>query len=63
MKKFSFEISFFLIALFLSGVYYYQEGSFKISGILVFAAIFLILEVSVYLISMFYKKYKQSTTR
>ncbi|MGS0536819.1 hypothetical protein [Pseudoalteromonas sp. SaAl2] len=62
MTDFKFSISFFLIALFLAGIYYYQEGSFKLSATLAFATIIIVIEVSIYIAVKLYKKYKQPPT-
>ncbi|KPH57736.1 hypothetical protein AMS58_10245 [Pseudoalteromonas porphyrae] len=59
MKRFKFTISYFVLALLLSAVYYYQEGSFNLSGTLIFASIILVMEVSVYFTIKLYKKYKK----
>ena len=45
MKRFQFEILFFLTMLFINGIYYYQEGHFKPSGGLILASIFIAIEI------------------
>ncbi|MEI8622771.1 hypothetical protein P4S66_19105 [Pseudoalteromonas sp. B129b] len=61
MKRFQFEILFFLTMLFINGVYYYQDGYFKPSGGLILASIFIAIEIVIYLIESINKKYKKRT--
>ncbi|TMP05696.1 hypothetical protein CWC11_10235 [Pseudoalteromonas sp. S3178] len=61
MKRIQFEILFFLSMLFISGIYYYQEGHFQPSGGLIIASILLVIEIIIYAIESIHKKYKKRT--
>ena len=59
MKRIQFEGLFFLSMLFISGIYYYQEGHFKPSGGLIIASLLLVIEIIIYAIESINKKYKK----
>lgn len=61
MKRIQFEVLFFLSMLFISGIYYYQEGHFKPSGGLIIASTLLAIEIVIYSIESINKKYKKRT--
>ncbi|TMO05524.1 hypothetical protein CWB66_06505 [Pseudoalteromonas sp. S558] len=59
MKRFKFEILFFLSMLLLNSVYHYQDGHFTPSGGLIFASILLVTQLIACAAHHFYKEYKK----